>query len=171
VSLRAALLYKDSQEDSTMIMIVVLTFVIGVVAGLRAMTPLAAVSWGARLGHVPLEGTHLSWLGGTVAPWIFTVLAIGEIINDKLPATPSRKIPPQFITRVVTGAFSGAAIGLSKDLLALGLVAGALGAVAGTLGGAAVRGKLAAAFGKDLPAALLEDVVAIGLAVAVVSQL
>jgi uncharacterized membrane protein len=34
-----------------------------------------------------------------------------------------------------------------------------------------VRGKLAAAFGKDLPAALLEDVVAIGLAIAVVAQI
>jgi uncharacterized membrane protein len=37
--------------------------------------------------------------------------------------------------------------------------------VAGTLGGAAVRGKLAAAFGRDLPAALLEDVAAIAIAV------
>lgn len=154
-----------------MIMVLVLTFVIGVVAGLRAMTPLAAVSWGARLGYIQLAGTHLAWLGGAIAPWIFALLAIGEIINDKLPATPSRKIPPQFITRVVTGAFSGAAIGLANGSLVLGLICGALGAVAGTLGGSAVRGKLAAAFGKDLPAALIEDVVAIGLAVAVVSQI
>jgi len=154
-----------------MVTIVVLTFVIGIVAGLRAIMPLAATAWGAHLGKVPLEGTHLAWLGSAGAAWVFTVLAVGELINDKLPATPSRKIPPQFITRVVSGAFCGAAIGLSKDALVLGLVCGALGAVAGTLGGAAVRGKLASAFGKDLPAALLEDVVAIGLAAAVVTQL
>jgi uncharacterized membrane protein len=154
-----------------MITVLVLTFVIGVVAGLRAMMPLAVVSWGARLGHIPLEGTHLAWLGGAIAPWVFSVFALAELITDQLPSTPSRKVPPQFITRVVTGAFSGAAIGLSKDALWAGLVAGALGAVAGTLGGAAARGKLAAAFGKDLPAALLEDVVAIGLGIAVVSQL
>ena len=43
----------------------------------------------------------------------------------------------------------------------VGLLCGAIGAVIGTLGGSFVRGKLAAAFGKDLPAALLEDVVAI----------
>lgn len=154
-----------------MVTILILTFLIGVVAGMRAIMPLAATAWGAHLGKVPLEGTHLSWLGSAAAAWIFTVLAIGELINDKLPATPSRKIPPQFITRVVTGGFAGAAIGLSKDALLIGLVCGALGAVAGTLGGAAVRGKLAGAFGKDLSAALLEDVVAIGLAAAVVSQL
>jgi uncharacterized membrane protein len=154
-----------------MMTILVLTFLIGVVAGLRAVMPLAATAWGAHLGRVPLEGTHLSWLGSAITASIFSVLAIGELINDKLPATPSRKIPPQFIARVVSGAFCGAAIGLSKDALLIGLVCGALGAVAGTLGGAAVRGKLAGMFGKDLPAALLEDVVAIGLAAAVVSQL
>ena len=37
-----------------------------------------------------------------------------------------------------------------------------VGAVVGTLGGAAARGKLAEAFGRDLPAALLEDAIAIG---------
>ena len=35
-----------------------------------------------------------------------------------------------------------------------GLFAGGLGAVVGTLGGAALRGRLARAFGNDLPAAL-----------------
>jgi uncharacterized membrane protein len=45
----------------------------------------------------------------------------------------------------------------------LGLVAGAIGAVAGTLGGAALRGRLAAAFGSDRPAAFLEDAAAIAL--------
>ncbi|MBW8860119.1 MAG: DUF4126 domain-containing protein, partial [Caulobacter sp.] len=44
-------------------------------------------------------------------------------------------------------------------------------AVVGTLGGADVRGRLAKAFGRDLPAGLLEDVVAIGGAALVVSAL
>jgi uncharacterized membrane protein len=39
----------------------------------------------------------------------------------------------------------------------------------GTLGGAAVRGKLAVAFGKDTPAALIEDAVAIVGAILIVS--
>eukprot|EP01031_Cornospumella_fuschlensis_P047743 gene47743-58490_t len=46
-------------------------------------------------------------------------------------------------------------------LLPAGLIAGIVGAVAGTYGGAAARSRLATVFGKDLPAALIEDAVAI----------
>ncbi|HZL25080.1 MAG TPA: DUF4126 family protein [Acidobacteriaceae bacterium] len=151
--------------------ILALTFLIDVVAGLRALTPLAAVAWGARLNEWPLIGTHLAWMGNAIMPWVFSVLALGELINDKLPTTPSRKIPPQFIARVVSGALCGAVIGAAEDSLVVGLIAGAVGAVVGTLGGAAVRTKLAAAIRNDLIAALIEDVVAIGLAIAVVAQI
>jgi uncharacterized membrane protein len=48
------------------------------------------------------------------------------------------------------------------------LVAGVLGAIAGTLGGAKARAALAQSFGRDLPAALIEDVVAVGGAVLLV---
>ncbi len=92
-------------------------------------------------------------------------MALGELVNDKLPKTPSRLIRPQFITRIVTGSLSGAAIGASHHLLVGGLLAGAIGSVAGTLIGARGRGLAAKAFGKDLPAALLEDVIGLGLAV------
>jgi uncharacterized membrane protein len=63
---------------------------------------------------------------------------------------------------------SGAALGLPGGMWVGGLVAGAVGAVIGTLGGRAVRAKLAAAFGRDRPAALIEDVVAIGGALLIV---
>jgi len=151
--------------------VIVLAFLIGTVAGLRAMTAPAAASWAARLGYLPLQGTSLAFLGDAATPYIFTLLAIGELINDKLPKTPSRKVPPQFIFRVISGAFSGAAIGAARQSLVLGLVAGAVGAVAGTLGGAAVRSKLAEVFRKDLPAALLEDAVTIILAIVVITRL
>ena len=141
--------------------ILVLAFLIGVIAGLRAITAPAVVSWAARLGWINLSGTHLAFLGYAATPYIFSVLALGEIINDKLPNTPSRKVPPQFIARVVSGAFCGAALGLSHESLVGGLLLGAIGAVVGTLGGSAIRGGLAKAFGNDLPAALLEDFVAV----------
>jgi uncharacterized membrane protein len=150
--------------------IAVIAFLIGIIAGLRAMTAPAAVSWAARLGWLHLQGTPLAFLGFAWTPYILTLLAIGEIVNDKLPKTPSRTVPPQFIARVVMGALCGAALGLSRESLTVGVIAGALGAVAGTLGGAAVRGQLAKAFGRDLPAALLEDVVAIAGAYFVVHQ-
>lgn len=146
-------------------------FLIGVIAGLRSMTAPAAVSWAARLGWLHLENTGLVFLGSAFAPYLFTVLAIGELIADKLPKTPSRKAPGPFIGRIVTGALSGAALGAASQGLAGGLVAGALGAVAGTLGGYEFRARLVKAIGgKDLPIALLEDIIAIGGAILIVSR-
>lgn len=149
---------------------------IGVVAGLRAMTAPAAVAWGARLGLIPLDDTPLAWLGGTIAPWVFLALAVLELIGDQLPSTPSRKVLAQFITRIVSGALCGAAIGItahpsSGGVWIGGAVAGAIGAVIGTLGGAEARSRLAKALRKDLPAGLLEDVVAVGGAVLIVATL
>lgn len=144
---------------------------IGVVAGLRAMTAPAAVAWGAHLGLIPLGGTPLAWLGGTIATWTFTALAVLELVGDQLPKTPSRKVPVAFGTRILSGAFCGAAVCIASDAWIAGAVLGAIGAVVGTLGGADVRGRLAKAFGRDLPAGLLEDVVAVGGAALVVSAL
>jgi uncharacterized membrane protein len=148
----------------------VLAFLIGVVAGLRALTPLAAVSWAARLGWLHLDNTWLAFLGYAATPYIFSVLAIGELINDKLPKTPSRKAPPGFAARIVTGTLSGAAFGAVSQSLFGSPVAGALGAVAGTLGGYEFRSRLAKAVGKDLPIALLEDAIAVGGAFLIVSR-
>jgi len=150
-------------------MVLLLALLIGVVAGLRAMTAPAAVSWAAHAGLLNLQGSVLAWLGYAWTPWILTVFAIGELITDQLPTTPSRKVPVQFGTRILAGALSGAAIGIPAGSLIGGVVAGAIGAIIGTLGGAAARGKLAAAFGKDTPAALIEDAVAIGAAAAIVT--
>jgi len=91
-----------------------LAFLIGVIAGLRAMTAPAVVSWAARLGWLQVENTWLAFLGYAATPYIFSVLAIGELIADKLPNTPSRKAPPGFIARIVTGGLSGAAIGATS---------------------------------------------------------
>ena len=138
-------------------------FLIGTATGLRALIGLAAVSWAAHLGILPLDHTWLAFLGYALTPYIVTLLAIGELVNDKLPKTPSRLIPPQFITRIVMSALCGFAIGLSGNGMIIGLVAGIIGAVAGTFGGAKARGLLARKFGRDLPAALLEDAVALGV--------
>ncbi|MBZ9881048.1 DUF4126 domain-containing protein [Mesorhizobium sp. CA10] len=142
-------------------MLYILALLIGVIAGLRAMTAPAAVAWGSYLGWLPVTGTWASFMGHWITVGIFTILAIVELVADQLPSTPSRKVPPQFGTRIVVGAFCGAVIGATAGATIGGLVAGAIGAVIGTLGGAEVRGRLAAAFGKDQPAAFIEDAVAI----------
>jgi uncharacterized membrane protein len=138
-----------------------LALCIGVIAGLRTMMAPAAISWAAALGFLPLAATPLAFLGYAYTPYIFTVLAIGELISDQLPRTPSRKVPVQFGGRLVSGALCGAALGFAGGSWIGGLVAGIIGAVIGTLGGAAARARLAQAFGRDLPAALIEDAIAL----------
>src|SRR5690349_20131034 len=91
---------------------------------------------------------------------ILSVLALAELVTDQLPSTPSRKTPPAFGARIVSGGFTGAILGTLAGLTVLGLVAGIVGGMIGTLGGAA----LAAVFGSDRPAAILEDAAAIVLA-------
>jgi uncharacterized membrane protein len=149
-------------------MVYLLALLIGVVAGLRTMTAPATVSVAAFLGCISLAGTPLAFLASPWAAGILALLAIGELVGDKLPSTPSRKVPLQFGARLVTGGLSGAAIGATGGLLVPGLVAGILGAVLGTYAGAALRARLAAAFGRDLPAALIEDALAIVGAIVIV---
>ena len=145
--------------------ILVLAFLIGVVAGLRAMTAPAAVSFGAARGWLHLKGTWLAFLGFRWTPYIFIVLALVELVTDQLPKTPSRKVPQQFGARILSGALCGAAIGASGNSWVVGLVLGAIGAVVGTLGGYELRGRLARAVGSDRPIALVEDAIAIGAAI------
>ena len=94
--------------------------------------------------------------------------AIAELVTDQLPQTPSRKTPGQFGARIVSGALAGAVLGLATGAWIAGLILGAIGAVLGTLGGFETRRWLARAFARDLPAALIEDVVALIVAFAVV---
>src|SRR5262245_3407064 len=135
---------------------------IGVVAGLRAMTAPAAVSWAAYLGWLPVGDSWAWFMGHWLTPWIFTAVAVFELINDQRPGTPSRTVPVQFGARLVTGALSGATIGASAGMTIGGLIAGVIGAVIGTYGGYEARKRLVAATGgRDLPIALVEDAVAI----------
>jgi uncharacterized membrane protein len=71
----------------------------------------------------------------------------------------------------VSGALCGATIGVARNAMVPMAVLGAAGAVAGTLGGAAVRSKLAALFHRDLPAALVEDFIAIVMSLMFVQAL
>jgi uncharacterized membrane protein len=107
-------------------------------------------------------------MGYTWTPWIFTLLAIVEMVGDQLPSTPSRKVPMQFGARIVGGALSGATIGAAAGSWIIGLIAGVIGAVIGTFGGAEIRSYMAKAFGRDTLAAFIEDAGAIILGLIII---
>jgi len=155
-------------------LVLLLALLIGVVAGLRALTAPAAVAWAAMLDWINLDGTWASWVGHPVTVTILTILAVGELITDQLSRTPSRTTLPQFAARLIMGGFAGAVIGTAWGYTWGGLGAGLIGAVLGTIGGYEARRRLVAANGgHDLPIALLEDAVAVlgGLGIAALTSI
>jgi uncharacterized membrane protein len=150
-------------------MIFLFSLVLGIVAGLRAMTPAAALSWAAFLGWIDLSATPFAFLGHPLAVAIFTLAALGELVTDQLPQTPSRKVPVQFGARIFMGALAGGVLGLPSGMWIGGAIAGIVGAIIGTLGGYEARKRLVASNGgNDRPIALLEDAIAVILALVVV---
>jgi uncharacterized membrane protein len=149
----------------------VLAFLLGIVAGLRSMTPPAVVAWAAHIGWLGLDGTPLAFLESPLARYILLAAMLGELVADKLPFTPSRTRAGPFTARIVTGAFAGAALAMGVGgSAALGVAAGAVGAVVGTLGGYRARTGLVRALGvPDFTVALAEDLVAVGIALLVVA--
>jgi uncharacterized membrane protein len=146
-------------------------FLIGVLAGLRSLTPPAATAWAAHWSWLKLPRL-LSWIGTTPAVAIFTVLALVELCTDKLPSAPRRTVPVQLGARILMGAFAGAclAAGAGRGAL-LGILLGAVGAVAGAFGGYHARSSLAKLFNSpDLPLALTEDILSIAGSFYVVSR-
>ena len=139
---------------------------IGVVAGLRAMTAPAVVSWAAYCGWLSLQSSPLALMGSIPAVAIFSLLAIGELIADLLPSTPKRTAPVPLMARLLMGALCGACLcaSVSQSLL-IGAVLGGIGGVIGAFGGYEIRRRLVSSLNiKDIFIALPEDLIAIGLA-------
>ena len=150
------------QSDS----VFVLAGLIGFVAGLRSLTAPAAVSWGARLGWLNLDGSPFAFMGSTVALLGFSLLALAEFGADLHPSTPSRTRPGPLFARVTMGGLSGACLcaAANRSLLA-GAGLGGVGALVGTFGGYQGRTRLVRALGvRDRVVAVAEDLSAIVLA-------
>ena len=147
-----------------------LAFALGIVAGLRSMTPPAAVAWAAHFGWLSLDATPLGFLGSAVARYALLLAMVGELVADKLPFTPARTGVGPFTWRVISGALAGAALVAGRGgSLALGAAAGAFGAVVGTLGGYRARTGLVRKLRvPDYVIALSEDLIAVGGALLIV---
>jgi len=150
---------------------VLLAFLIGVIAGLRSLTAPAVVAWAAHRNWLNLDNTPLSFMASTAAVVVFTLLAVAELVADKLPFTPSRTKPPGLIGRIIFGGLAGAGVAAGAQSIVLGAVLGVVGGIAGAFGGYEVRTRLVKALKvPDLVIALLEDAVAIAGGLLIVSQ-
>lgn len=147
-----------------------LAFGIGIVAGLRSLTAPAVVAWGAHLSWLNLDGTPLAFMGSTTAVAIFSLLAIAELVADKLPMIPKRTAPAPLIGRIITGGLCGACLCAAEaKLLFVGTLLGGIGGVIGAFLGYNIRRRLDLHV-KDTVVAVCEDVVALGLALFLVSR-
>jgi len=149
-----------------------LAFAIGIVSGMRSFTGPAVAAWAAHRNWLNLAGSRLAFMGSTAAAVIFTLLALVELIADKLPATPSRTKPLGLTARIVLGALSGACVVVSSgQFLVSGAVLGAGGGIAGAFAGHQWRTGLVNALRvPDFVIALVEDAVAIGIGLFIVTR-
>jgi uncharacterized membrane protein len=140
---------------------------LGLVTGLRSMTPMAVLCWFAYLGQLPVDDTWAFWTAKLWTAVIFTVLAVGEYYADKLSRTGNRTALVPLAVRLVFGGLIGAIVAEGLDGPGFeGVILGVGGALLGTFGGFLVRREIVQQMGgKDWPVAVLEDVIAVGCAV------
>ena len=117
-------------------------------------------SWAASLGLLTLDGSWLAFLGYRFTPWILTLLAVGELVTDQLPSTPSRKVPIQFAARIIMGGLQARRSAPRAALSWRGSWPEPWGRFWARWE-ARPPARLAGVFGRDRPAALLEDALAI----------
>jgi uncharacterized membrane protein len=168
----ALLLEEINRDRGTAMAMQMMTWLIaipllGLVTGMRTFTPMAVLCWFAYFGYLPVGETWASWTAKMVTAIVFTVLALGELVGDKLPRTPSRTALLPLIFRLAFGGLIGAivAAGLNGSGVE-GVILGMLGVAVGAFGGFLVRRELVLRLGcKDWPVALVEDASAIVFAV------
>lgn len=86
------------------------SFLIGLVAGQRGVTPLAVTAAGARQGTLPAPAPLQPIIAHPVVAAGTVTLAAAEMAGDKMKTAPDRIVPAGLIVRSITAAYSGAAM-------------------------------------------------------------
>jgi uncharacterized membrane protein len=144
---------------------------IGAVSGLRSLAGPAIISEAANRKVLDLRRGPFAWLGSGNASRSAALLAVGELIADKLPFTPDRTNPPSLVFRAISGAVCGYAIcgrGRSRQQKWMSAVVGASAALASSWAGLEYRRRVKL---PPLLAAVVEDAVAVGAGAAVVAAI
>lgn len=138
------------------------SFLIGLVAGSRSLTPLAVVSDAARRGTLAKDNGAPSWLGHPLVSAGLKALAAGELGGDKLKSAPDRIVLAGIAARLVSGSLAGAALAPRRHALA-GAMLGATAAVGAAYLTFGLRMRALRRFGQT-STGLVEDVLTLGAA-------
>jgi len=117
-----------------MILLYLKPFGIGVVAGMRSMMAPAVLSH--KLSRtMPASEPHsaIEYAANPTTATVLKVMAVGELIGDKLPKTPARTDMPGLGFRMLSGGTCGALLNEAEGQPVIhGAVAGGFGAVVGS---------------------------------------
>ncbi|MDW5265720.1 MULTISPECIES: DUF4126 family protein [Acidobacteriaceae] len=163
---------KSRRGEGTAMAMAVMAWIVaipllGAATGMRTFTPMAVICWFAYAGYVPVDGTWAFWVAKLVTAVIFTVLALGELVGDKLPRTPDRTSTGPLLARILFGGLVGGIVAASLNGSEFeGVILGVGGALVGAFGGHLIRREIVLRSGsKDWPVAVAEDLVTVGFAV------
>ncbi|WP_148041384.1 DUF4126 family protein [Rufibacter immobilis] len=137
---------------------------LGAIAGIRAMTAPALLS--NHFHHSPtifLEGTKLGYLQKSGVATGTKLLAVLEMLGDKIPNVPDRIKPIELLPRVVSGGLVGATLAEANgESRITGGLLGVVGALASSYVFFFLRTRLVKITGlPDATFALMEDALAL----------
>jgi uncharacterized membrane protein len=113
---------------------------LGAISGLRSLSGPAFISRAASRGHLDLDGTVFAFFGSPRISKALVLMELGELVGDKLPATPSRTSLPPLLGRAASGALVGAAVFVSEGRRATtGAALGSTAAVVAAFAGEWIR--------------------------------
>ena len=110
------------------------SIMMGLVAGQRAMTPLAALAAAARRGTLPYDNGESRLMARPLPAAGGVLMAAAEMAGDKMKTAPDRTVALGLIARTISSGFAGAALAPPRRQLtgaALGIGAAITSAYAG----------------------------------------
>ena len=143
------------------------SFLMGIVGGQRAMTPLAAVAVAAARRRLPDDNGAPRILFHPLVAVAAVLLAAGEMAGDKQKSAPDRIVPVGLAARFVTSAVAGAALA-SRRQRWLGAIMGGSVAVAASYPGWRARMAAMRRHGQT-STGLVEDAIVVAGATALIS--
>jgi uncharacterized membrane protein len=141
------------------------SFLIGLVAGQRAMTPLALVAGAARRDRLPHDAPARALLAHPLVASGTVALAAAEMAGDKMRTAPDRIILPGLIARTATAAFAGAALAPAEQRKSAALLAAAT-AIAASYVGFSLRMRALRRYGQT-KSGFVEDALVLGSGLAI----
>lgn len=141
------------------------SLLIGLVAGQRAMTPLALVAGAARRDRLPEDAPGRALIAHPLVATGAVTLAAAEMAGDKMRTAPDRIVLPGLVARTATAAFAGAALAPAEQRKTAAVLAAAT-AIAASYVGWTLRVRAMRRFGQS-KTGFVEDALVLGSGLAI----